>query len=275
MPALSHGRQPDHDSGPAAASALGWFGEVPGHGLLDVESASMARVLAASPSLPWAWFGVAAASPPQGRGVALRRSRDGFDGAVRCRLPLPLASEAFGAVLLQHVFDDGVDCAPLLDECARILAPGGRLWLATLNPWSPYRLRWAGSGLRARDPGHWQAMLRASGFAADPVSLQWLGPRWRVAHGEAGVGAADVLRAGVALSLTKRVHAAIGPSRVQPLRWQTGLGQAGLANGRLPQASQGLVRLAPAPIDPADRAGPAAASRHDTGRDSTGGPQQR
>ncbi|ATE72671.1 methyltransferase domain-containing protein [Lysobacter capsici] len=234
MPALSHGRQPDHEPDPA----LAWFGEVPGHGLLDVESASMARVLAASPSLPWAWFGVAAASPPLGRGVALRRSADGFDGAVRCRLPLPLASEAFGAVLLQHVFDDGVDCAPLLSECARILAPGGRLWLATLNPWSPYRLRWAGSGLHARDAGHWQTMLRASGFAADPVSLQWLGPRWRVAHGEAGVGAADVLRAGVALTLTKRVHAAIPPGRLQQLRWQTGLGQAGLANAGLPQAAQ-------------------------------------
>lgn len=219
MPALSHGRQPDHDPDPA----LRWFGEVAGHGLLDVEAAAMARVLVASPALPWAWFGVAAAAPPQGRGVALRRSREGFDGALRCRLPLPLASEVFGAVLLQHVFDDGVDPRPLLSECARILAPGGRLWLATLNPWSPYRLRWARSGLSARDAGHWQAMLRESGFGADAVSLQWLGPRWRMAHGEAGVGAADVLRAGLALSLTKRVHAMIPPPRPQPLRWQTGL----------------------------------------------------
>ncbi|MEH6419962.1 methyltransferase domain-containing protein [Pseudomonas sp. CGJS7] len=219
MPALSHGRQPDHDS----SQALRWFGEVAGHGLLDVEAAAMARVLAVSPTLPWAWFGVAAASPPDGRGVALRRSRDGFDGPLRCRLPLPLASEAFGAVLLQHVFDDGADPRPLLSECARILAPGGRLWLATLNPWSPYRLRWARSGLHARDAGHWQAMLRASGFASDPVSLQWLGPRWRMAHGEAGVGAADVVRAGLALSLTKRVHAAIPPTRLLQLRWQTGL----------------------------------------------------
>lgn len=231
MPALSHGRQPSPGpgAGPGASSgsgpgaALRWFGEVSGHGLLEVEAAAMATVLAASPTLPWAWFGVAAAAPPQGRGVALRRSAEGFDGALRCRLPLPLASEAFGAVLLQHVFDDGADPLPLLGECARILAPGGRLWLATLNPWSPYRLRWARSGLRARDGGHWQAALRSSGFAADPVSLQWLGPRWRVAHGEAGVGAADVLRAGLALSLTKRVHAAIPPGRLQQLRWQTGL----------------------------------------------------
>ena len=32
-----------------------------------------------------------------------------------------------------------------------------------------------------------------------------------------------LLRAGLALSLTKRVHAAIPPSRLQQLRWQTGL----------------------------------------------------
>ncbi|QCW25719.1 hypothetical protein FE772_08595 [Lysobacter enzymogenes] len=152
MPALSHGRQPDPGHGPGPApgqgAALRWFGEVSGHGLLEVESGAMARVLGASPPLPWAWFGVAAA-PPHGRGVALRRSAEGFDGALRCRLPLPLASEAFGAVLLQHVFDDGADPLPLLGECA-YPRPGGRLWLATLNPWSPYRLRWARSGLRAR-----------------------------------------------------------------------------------------------------------------------------
>ncbi len=241
MPALSHGRQPSPGSEPgseraraaAAASPLGWFGEVSGRGLVEVESMAMERALAAAPRLPWAWFGVAAASPPAGRGVALWRSGDGFAGPLRCRLPLPLASEAFGAVLLQHVFDDGADPQPLLGECARILAPGGRLWLATLNPWSPYRLRWARSGLRAHDAGHWQAVLRASGFAADAVSLQWLGPRWRVAHGEVGVGAADVLRAGLVLSLTKRVHAAIPPARL--LRWQplkpAGLAQAGARAG--------------------------------------------
>lgn len=231
MPALSHGRQPEVDP----SGALRWFGEVAGQGLLEVEAAAMSRVLAASPALPWAWFGLPAASAPGGRGVALRRSRFGFDGAIRCRLPLPLASEAFGAVLLQHVFDDGADPRPLLSECARILAPGGRLWLATLNPWSPYRLRWARSGLIARDAGHWQAMLRSSGFSSDAVSLQWLGPRWRVAHGDAGVAAADVFRAGVALSLTKRVHAAIPPPRLQLLRWQ---GSGGL----IPRAQRGSTR---------------------------------
>ena len=51
------------------------------------------------------------------------------------------------------------------------------------------------------------------------MRLQWLGPLWRVAHGEAGVGAADRLRAGIALAISKRVHAAIRRA-LRNLRWQ-------------------------------------------------------
>ena len=87
---------------------------------------------------------------------------------------------------------------------------------------SPYRARWARSGLRAHDPGRWQAALRAAGFASEAVSLQWLGPHWRVAHGEAGVGAADRLRAGVALVACKRVRSLIPPTPLKQLRWQAG-----------------------------------------------------
>lgn len=220
MPALSTGRQPD--------AALAWFGGVAGQGLLDVEQAAMARVLAGCPALPWAWIGVDATSPPAGaRGVRLRRSGAGFDGAFRSVLPLPLASEALGAVLLQHVLDDGVDPLPLLDECARVLAPGGTLWVAALNPWSPYRARWARTGLHAHTTGDWQGMLRGAGFASDSVSLQWLGPLWRPAHGAVGIGAADRLRAGIAMTVSKRVHALVPPARLRNLRWQAGGALAG------------------------------------------------
>jgi SAM-dependent methyltransferase len=217
MPALSTGRQPD--------AALAWFGGVAGQGLLDVESAAMARVVAGCQAMPWAWIGVDATSPPGGpdaRGVRLRRQGLGFNGAFRSALPLPLASEALGAVLLQHVLDDGIDPLPLLEECARVLAPGGTLWLAALNPWSPYRARWARSGLRAHDSGRWQSMLRGAGFASESVSLQWLGPVWRPAHGAVGIGAVDRLRAGIALTVSKRVPALIPTARLRNLRWQAG-----------------------------------------------------
>lgn len=217
MPLLSHRRQPDNP--------LGWFETPPGQGLLAVEESAMARVLTIGPALPWAWLGVAAARPPEAsarRCVWLRREGVRFAGTVRCELPLPLANESLGAVLLQHLLDDGIAADALLGECERVLAPGGTLWLATLNPWSPYRARWLGSGLRARYPGHWQAALRRAGFALDSVSLQWLGPHWRPAHGEAGIGAADRLRAGIALTVSKRVYAAIPPKPLRALRWQAG-----------------------------------------------------
>ncbi len=203
---------------------LDWFGSEAGQALLAAEAGAVQRVLVGCPALPWAWLGTAAAAAPPvvGRGLLLRRDRRQWVGAMRCGLPLPLASETFGAVLLQHVLDDAIDADALLGECARILAPGGTLWLAALNPWTPYRARWAGSGLRARDPGRWQAALRRAGFSADSISLQWLGPHWPIGHGDAGVGATDRLRAGLALTVSKRVWAAIPPARLRNLRWQAG-----------------------------------------------------
>lgn len=217
MPPSRPTRQPE--------PALDWYASAAGQGLLAVEHAATARVLAgATAAAPgWLWLGVPGATPPESerrRGLLLRRGVDGFGGDVRCALPLPLASESLGVVLLQHVLDDATPGDPLLEECERVLAPGGVLWLAVLNPWSPYRMRWARSGLHAHDPGRWQRRLRRAGFAVDSLSLQWLGPRWRSAHGDVGVGAADRLRAGVALTVSKRTLAIVPPAPLRKLRWQ-------------------------------------------------------
>ncbi|WP_460760400.1 methyltransferase domain-containing protein [Lysobacter fragariae] len=237
MPGSNNHRQPD--------SPLGWFATTAGQGLLAVENAAMTRVLDATPALPWCWLGVPGAVPPdvpRGRGVLLRREPDGFGGSLRCRLPLPLANETFGAVLVQHAFDDGIDRDELLGECERVLAPGGILWLATLNAWSPYRARWARTGLQAHVTGAWQASLRRAGFALDSVSLQWLGPRWRVEQGDVGVGMNDWLRAGIALSVTKRVRALVPPLPLRGLRWQ------GAAHSRLGMRSQALQEAVVVPF---------------------------
>jgi SAM-dependent methyltransferase len=219
MPLTEHQRQTG-----ILPSALDWFGSTGGRCLLADEARAMQRVLAACPALPRAWIGVPGAPPPSigGRGLLLHREGGRLAGSIRCGLPLPLASETLGALLLQHVLDDAIEPAPLLDECARVLAPGGTLWLATLNPWTPYRLRWARTGLAARDPGHWQAALRRVGFSGDAISLQWVGPHWREAPGGAGVGAPDRLRAGIALTVSKRVRAVVPPARLRALRWQAG-----------------------------------------------------
>lgn len=219
MPPPTPPRQPGERPG------LEWFGTLAGQGMLAAEYPAGSQVLAACPALPWAWIGIAAAEPPPNhsrRGLLLHRQDLEFGGAVRCGLPFPLASESMGAVLVQHALDDGVEIAAMLGECERVLAPGGTLWLTALNPWSPYRMRWGGTGLRARHPGAWQAALRRAGFAFDAVSLQWVGPRWRAEHGDGGIGAGDRLRAGIALTVSKRVRGLIPPAPLLKLRWQTG-----------------------------------------------------
>lgn len=215
MPAPDSRRQP---------AALDWFDGAAGRGLLAAEAGAVARVLAACPAQPWLWLGLSAATAPlaNGRGLLLQRQGAGWIGAIRCGRQLPVAGETFGAVLVQHVLDAGEDVDLVLDECSRVLAPGGTLWLAALNPWTPYRLRWARSGLHARDPGRWQAALRRAGLAVDSVRLQWLGPHWQMDRGEAGVGATDRLRAGLALTVSKRAHALIPPRPLRQLRWQAG-----------------------------------------------------
>ena len=99
MPAFAHGRQP--------APALAWFGSEAGQGVLAVEVAAMARVIETAPPLPWAWFGLPAAAPPEPgrRGLLLRRQGTSFEGTLRCQLPLPLASESLGAGPLQHLLE--------------------------------------------------------------------------------------------------------------------------------------------------------------------------
>lgn len=217
MPAFGYNRQP----GSRQDESIDWFRGSAGGSLLGSELAAVERVLAACPAMPWLWVGVPAAIPPNApRGIRLQRSGGVFGGDLRCRLPLPMASECFGAIFLQHVLDDGQDAESMLEECGRLLAPGGTLWLATLNPWSPYRLRWTGTGLQARAPGRWQTALRRSGFSPGSTRMQWLGPHWKPGVADAGIGLGDRFRGGLALSASKQMHAVIPPTGLRQLRWQ-------------------------------------------------------
>ena len=100
---------------------------------------------------------------------------------------------------MKSLADAAADPEALLEECARVLLPGGWLWLLALNPLSPYRWRWRGQGLRVSEPVTWRRRLRAVGLVPEPVS-QGLGPTWEVAHDPrlqdgAGLRAAFLLRA--------------------------------------------------------------------------------
>jgi SAM-dependent methyltransferase len=173
MPALSH--QDQHDT------LKQWFLLPAGQAVLDSEHTVVADALAAHPvvGLPWLWLApTLTAEVPEGRGLRLMPSGDGWRGPLLCRWPLPLASESLGAVVLQHVLDDDRDrTAALIEECARVLVPGGRLGLLALNPLSPYRLRWYGSGQSASDPSTWRRLLSDAGLTPEGVA-HGVGPQW-------------------------------------------------------------------------------------------------
>lgn len=161
---------------------LAWFASDAGLALLASERPAILNALSERPAMPWLWLAPAVQAvddSPAGRGLLLARAHGAWQGDVRCGLPLPLPGETIGCVAVQHVLGSREQSRRLLAECARVLAPGGRLWLLALNPLSPYRLRWRGSGLRAAEPLTWRRRLRAAGLAPEPIS-QGIGPSWQV-----------------------------------------------------------------------------------------------
>lgn len=175
-----------------------------GQALLDSETACVGEALRQRPGQAALWLGPAAAAAPEDLdGHASLRLHWADDavlrGDLRCGFPLPLASESCAIVIVQHPGDADGAHAALLEECARVLVAGGWLWLLALNPLSPYRLRWRGHGLHAREPVTWRKRLRAAGLAPDSLT-RGLGPVWAVAPDaqmQDGVGlrAAFLLRA--------------------------------------------------------------------------------
>jgi SAM-dependent methyltransferase len=158
-----------------------WFGSEAGQAILGSEEDVVLHALGDRPGLPWLWLGPLPRALPDGTGRGLYLHPDGegrWSGPVACGLPLPLPSESFGAVVLQHVARPSGECgAPLLEEAARLLVNGGRLSLLVLNPLAPFRWRWRGSGFSASEPLSWRRRLREAGLVPEPVS-QGLVPAW-------------------------------------------------------------------------------------------------
>lgn len=169
-------RPPD----PVAAEA--WFSGPAGRALLASEAPSVRAALQQFPRQRCLWLGPSVVELPEdGMQPPLRLhpvAEGRLGGNLCCTLPLPLASECCAQVVVQHACEVVDDPAFLLDECARVLIPGGWLWLFACNPLAPWRLHWSGHGLRGREPTTWRRWLRAGGLVPEPVSLG-LGPGWR------------------------------------------------------------------------------------------------
>ena len=215
-------RQPEpRDPAAAVAGAARWFEAGAGQALLDSESDAIAQACADRPGQAALRLAPAQGLPEVERCLDLYLDGGRFEGPIRCGLPLPLASESLGTIVLQHVADYPIDRAALLAECVRVLMPGGRLWLFALNPLAPYRWRWSGTALRGAEPVIWRRRLRAAGLTPDTVS-RGLGPRWRIATNARAQDGAG-LRAAYLLRAEKRV-APLTPVRPRPqVRLQTGV----------------------------------------------------
>jgi len=206
MPVLQISRQPE---------ALDWFTTPAGQSLLAAEWPLVRAAFAARPApQPWLWLapvpGTERQVEPPPRSLVLQRRQDGYAGSLRCGLPLPLPNESIGNLILQHVLQDGDD--GLLEECERVLVPGGRLWLFTLNVCSPYRARWQQAGLVVGGVSAWQRRLRDLGLHPCAAELRHVGPVWRMSGRSHGPG---LLRAACLLESEKRTSALIPPAPVK------------------------------------------------------------
>ena len=171
MPVLGFSRQ---------ASTSSWFETRAGYILLRAEQAMAHAALQRGIVHPWLWFRVAKQpslmTRPQGRGICFVRQGGRFTGDVRCGMDLPIATESIQSIIIQH----SVVCHPddLLRECARVLKPGGRIWVFVLNPYSPYRLHWRGLRCTALPAYRWRAVLAQVGLACI-TAPQYVGPIWQ------------------------------------------------------------------------------------------------
>lgn len=194
---------------PGQPPRTAWFATPAGQVLVDGETTMLERALADRPAPPWLWLAPSAASGPVatacGRGIRLWADGERWQGEVRCDAPLPFPSGSMGTVVLQHVVRASGNDDLLLDEAARLLEAGGRLWLLALNPLSPYRWRWRGQGLRASEPLGWRRRLRRAGLEPEPVS-QGIGPSWTPRVDDA-LRSGPGLCAAYALRAEKRVAA--------------------------------------------------------------------
>ena len=192
--------------------------------LLAEERCWLATRLAARPARRGLWLApplpvADSCSLSSRRGLRLYEQAGGYAGTVRCGLPLPLANASLGDIVLQH--PSPTQAHALLEECARVLVEGGRLWLFLANPCSPFRLRCRGD-LPVAASGPWLQRVRALGLQADPP--RFVGPCWRMARGADAAGDwALPLRAGCVVVAEKRELAPVAPA---PLAWRRGAAPA-------------------------------------------------
>jgi len=161
------------------------------------------------------------ASPEMIEAAKARAKREGLeiDFQVGAAARIPFAAERFDTVVAVTILCFVANAAPVFQEIARVLGPGGFLVIGELGKWSLWaagrRMRaWLGSPLwrrgRFRTPHELQRLAGGAGLAAEPVHGAIYYPRWQraariLAPYDAAFGRLTTLGAAfLALSATKR-----------------------------------------------------------------------
>ena len=114
--------------------------------------------------------------------VRLYAAGDALRGDVICSArALPIENDAFQLVFAQHLGDAHAE-GGVVDELARVLAPGGLLLWCGFNPWSPWLawMHWHARGGLAVPPMSNADTLRRrlTRSRLAPVALDYLGTCW-------------------------------------------------------------------------------------------------
>ncbi|HEY6986413.1 MAG TPA: methyltransferase domain-containing protein [Rhodanobacteraceae bacterium] len=108
---------------------------------------------------------------------------DALAGDVVCSpRALPMEAESFQLVFAQHVADVQPSAGGLMDEIARVMAPGGLLLWCGFNPWSPW-LAWIhwhtrGGGAVPQTVNADTLRRRLVRAQLTPLALDYLGTCW-------------------------------------------------------------------------------------------------
>ncbi|MGB0134723.1 class I SAM-dependent methyltransferase [Dokdonella sp.] len=190
-------------------------------------------------SQEWSLVRQRASTIPSGAALSLRPSASGAEtalrshpemirlqiaegivsGDLRCRPDaLPLDNDSVQLVVARHVLDLLDPQSGVAGELARILAPGGTLFLFGMNMLSPWRVWSAFTGGEVSSMPRFRSVLRVqrefSRAGLQPLRREFLGGIWPDATDESGFVTGSRLHGAWMLALSKQRSA----GRVIPLR---------------------------------------------------------
>lgn len=147
--------------------------------------------------------------------LKLRAGRYGGDVTASAEEPLPFVDDAFDLILLRHALEVSSTPQAILEEAARVLAPGGVLALTGLHPFSTW-LPWMMWRTRGQTPSMHSPLILERWVKRRELEIERMERvgQWWPSH-RAGLDAASPFGGGYLLIARKRRRMAT-PIRLKP-----------------------------------------------------------